>query len=69
MDRVEQDLNNYMKKNEETERSFETLIESHELSFNAITEEINYLMDLAKDYDGFDFTEELSEYIKGEILC
>jgi hypothetical protein len=69
MDRVEQDLNNYMKKNEETERSFETLIESHELSFNTITEEINYLMDLAKDYDGFDFTEELSEYIKGEILC
>jgi|SaaInlStandDraft_6_1057023.scaffolds.fasta_scaffold02568_18 hypothetical protein len=69
MDRVEQDLNNYMKRNEEIERSFETLIESHELSFNAITEEINYLMDLAKDYDGFDFTEELSEYIKGEILC
>jgi len=69
MDRVEQDLNNYMKRNEEIERSFETLIESHELSFNTITEEINYLMDLAKDYDGFDFTEELSEYIKGEILC
>ena len=69
MDRVEQDLNNYMKRNEEIERSFETLIERHELSFNAITEEINYLMDLAKDYDGFDFTEELSEYIKGEILC
>jgi hypothetical protein len=69
MDRVEQDLNNYMKRNEEIERSFETLIESHELSFNAITEEINYLMDLAKDYDGFDFTEELSEYIKGEVLC
>ena len=69
MDRVEQDLNNYMKRNEEIERSFETLIESHELSFNTITEEISYLMDLAKDYDGFDFTEELSEYIKGEILC
>ena len=68
MDQNTQELNKYLDRQSDIDNSFETLIDNHLLSFEKIREEIGYLMDIARDYDGFDFTEEMQEYIKEVVL-
>lgn len=60
-------LNKWRGRNDAIDKSFETLIENHELSFAIIKGEIAYLLDISRDYDGFDFTDEILMYIKEEI--
>jgi len=68
MDQNTQELNKYLDRQSDIDNSFETLIENHLLSFEKIREEVDYLMDISRDYDGFDFTEEMQEYIKEVVL-
>lgn len=68
MDQNTKELNKYLERQSDIENSFETLIDNHLLSFEKIREEIDYLMDISRDYDGFDFTEEMQEYIKEAVL-
>jgi len=68
MDQNTHELNKYLDRQSDIDNSFETLIDNHLLSFEKIREEIDYLMDISRDYDGFDFTEEMLEYIKEVVL-
>ena len=68
MDQNTHELNKYLDRQSDIDNSFETLIENHLLSFEKIREEVDYLMDISRDYDGFDFTEEMQEYIKETLF-
>ena len=63
MERLDAHLHEVEKK----ELALERLIEWHDLSIKTIKQEIEWLKLQAEDFDGYDFTEEITEFLKDEI--
>ena len=60
-------MNKYLDNQEKQERSLELLFDSIDDDLVLLSKEISRLQKIASSYDGYDFTDELNEYIKDLI--
>ena len=60
-------MTKYLENQEKQERAFELLFDSIDDRLVLLSKEIQNLQKIASSYDGYDFTDELNEYIKDLI--
>lgn len=57
-------MNKYLENQEKQERSFDLLFDSIDDDLVLLGKEIQRLQKIASSYDGYDFTDDLNEYIR-----
>ena len=60
-------MNKYLENQEKQERSYELLLETIDDDLALLGKEIQRLQKIASSYDGYDFTDDLNEYIRDLI--
>lgn len=60
-------MNKYLENQEKQERSFELLFDSIDDRLVLLSKEIQNLQKIASNYDGYDFTDDLNDYIRDLI--
>ncbi len=60
-------MNKYLENQEKQEKSYELLLETIDDRLVLLSKEIQSLQKIASSYDGYDFTDELNDYIRDLI--